>query len=148
MRGLRRSPGGFTLMEILAAFMILSLGVTSVLGILTSTVSRERAAVMRGRIGEAIPFVTELVREHVARPGEPEPIARRPVPGFPGLYFLAAFTPLQDWYNEYVARIGLTWQQGGAARVEQFVLILSGAEPYHRRAANRLFGGEESVFQE
>ncbi len=139
----RPRTAGFTLIEILAAFLILSLGMGAVLGFLSSTLARERAAVMRTRICGAIPVVEDLVREEISGGGELRDVEARDVPGFPGLRWSAAFRESRGWPGEILARIVFTWQEGGDAQEEVLVEFFSRNEPFRARAAEALLRGGE-----
>ena len=133
-----RREGGFTLIEILAAFLVLSLGMGAILGFLSSTLARERAAVMRTRIAGALPVVEELVGERVREEGKLRDVVDQEIPGFPSLRWSASFREIPDWPGEVLAWIVLTWQEGGDARKESVVEFFSRLEPFHVRAARVL----------
>lgn len=138
LRSVQRRRAGFTLIEILAAFMILALGVGSVLTMLTGSVLRERTAVMRSRIVDALPFVEQQVRERLLAPGELEPVVSEQVPGFPDLKWSARFAVMPDWPGEVLARIGITWRESGDTREEPFLFLFSRLESFESRAPKAL----------
>ena len=142
-RKLEGGNGGFTLIEILAAFLILSLGMGAVLGFLSSTLARERAAIMRTRICGALPVVENLVREKLLEKGELTDLENQEVPGFPSLTWSATFRESRDWPGEVVAGITFTWQEGGDAQTEEVVEFFTRNEPFQVRAARVLLQGGE-----
>ena len=138
----RHTPG-FTLIEILAAFLILSLGMGTVLGFFSSTLARERAAVMRTRICGALPLVESLVREKLSEKGKVKDLVDQETPGFPSLTWSASFTESPDWPGEVLGRITFSWQEGGDAQKEEILEFFTRNEPFHVRAARVLLQGGE-----
>ncbi len=134
---------GFTLIEILAAFLILALGMGTVLGFFSSTLARERAAVMRTRLCGALPVVEDLVREKLREKGELKDLAGQEIPGFPGLTWSASFKESPGWPGEVLGRITFSWQEGGDAQKEEIVEFFTRNEPFHVRAARILLQGGE-----
>ncbi len=136
-----RETGGFTLIEILAAFLILGLGMGTVLGFFSSTLARERAAVMRTRICGALPVVEDLIRERLREKGDLKELEAQEVPGFPSLTWSASFKESRGWPGEVLGRITFTWQEGGDAQREEIVEFFTRNEPFHVRAARILLQG-------
>lgn len=155
----RRGPASaFTLVEILAAMMILLMGMASVLGLLAFGAAMSRNAALKGAGAIAVEAVVAdleesffpLVRDEETgewRAGEPARIEDRPVPGNPGLTYSAAGTPdplddtpggAQRWRVDVVIR----WTTSGEQRARTFRTLLLRQVPFGERLRRELLQGE------
>jgi prepilin-type N-terminal cleavage/methylation domain-containing protein len=167
VRSFARAPrprAGFTLVEILAAMMILLLGMASVLGLLAFGAAMARNAALKGAGASAVEAVVAdleetffpLVRDESTgdmRAGEPAPVKDRPVPGNPGLTYSASGVPdpLDDtpggarrWRVEVVIR----WTAGGEQKTKTFKTLLLRQVPFGERLRRELLHGDPPATSE
>jgi competence protein ComGC len=149
-----RPRAAFTLIEILAAMMILLLGMASVLGLLAFGAAMARNAALKTVGATAVEAVVAdleetffpLVRDEASREwraGEPKPVVDRPLPGHPGLFYSAVGTPdprddtpggALRWRVEVVIR----WTAGGERRAKTFETMLLRQVPFGERLRREL----------
>jgi type II secretory pathway component PulJ len=140
--------GGFTIIEVVLAMMILLIGMSSILGLLSFGATMTRTAELRTRAANAAgAVVTDLeetlfplvVVDGLEVPGEPEVIERRPVPGHPGLVYSAQATPnprtnaLLRHHLEYRVDMEIFWSTGGQQRSKRFTTLLLREVPFGER---------------
>lgn len=128
--GLRRSAG-FSLLEILIAMAVLSLGAASILALFAAAASTHRRAVDRTHAALMAERVFSEARM-LYTPGKlVEDLERELAVSFPpdaGAYTYEAlfFHPTEPGWTEDELVLGVTvrWRQSGAARAERFQTVL------------------------
>lgn len=126
MTDLRRTDGphaasgphtsaGFTLAEMLAALSILLLGVTALIGALTSAVGNRRTSDARFEMGALCDLVIHRVQQEAlvadADGGAPKFVALtdQPAAGFPGMLWSATAKPDANRPDLLLVRIDVRW---------------------------------------
>ncbi|MFN7590309.1 MAG: type II secretion system protein J [Planctomycetota bacterium] len=118
--GSRANPGpsasaGFTLAEMLAALSILLLGVTALIGALTSAVGNRRTSDARFEMGALSDLVIHRLQQEALVPdpdgGAPKFVAMtdQPAPGFPGMLWSATAKPHGDRPDLLLVRVDVRW---------------------------------------
>jgi len=143
-RGPRAARAGFTVLEVLLAMMILLIGTTAILSMLTFGASLARTAQLRAASAAEIEAVCADLEESFfpllpdGTVGEPTPIENRPVPGSPEVLYSARATPNPDRSEEYRVDVELSWKSAGVQRTHRFTTILLREIPFGERM-RRLF---------
>jgi prepilin-type N-terminal cleavage/methylation domain-containing protein len=136
--------GGFTLVEVMMAMLILTFGVTSLLGLMTLGVSTRRSAEQLNRavflVDEALQRVQEEVfatppAEGDAPPPELAPVQVDQIPGAPGMSYSIRFTAAEGDPDVVLARVDVRWREQGEVMAETFHRILRRHEPFARRVS-------------
>lgn len=138
-----RDRGGFTLVEMLAAMMILAFGITTVLGVMSAGLATERNSEL---IRDASRLAT-AVREDLEHGGmagtrdeaELQDIIGGRLPDFPDLqYDLRYETVDLDGRVDYVCRIRVRWLRGGSDVAEDFEFPLPRSKALYLRIRDEL----------
>lgn len=123
----RKSPRretGFTLVEMLAAMMILSFGITTVLGVMSSGLATERNAELirdASRLATAVREDLEHGRMQVEDEGVLQDVIGGRFPDFPDLQYDLRFEEIDlDGRIDYVCKIRVRWLRGGSDVAEDF----------------------------
>jgi len=120
-----RRAAGFTIVEVMLAMVILLIGATAVLGLLTFGATLTRAAQLRTAAASALDAV-DADLEQVLFPfadgevGEPVKIADRRVPGAPGVVYSAEAVQNPANPREYRVDVEMRWESGGVRRSRSF----------------------------
>lgn len=149
MSGSARHEHGFTLIEMLAAMMILAFGLTTLLGVFSSGLATEQNAEI---LRDASRLAT-TVRESIEEQGllgdvgaaVPDPIRDRRDPAFPGLAYDVDFEAVgEDASAEVFVTVTVRWLRGGAGVAETLRFPLPRGRPLYlrlrdatQRSANR-----------
>jgi prepilin-type N-terminal cleavage/methylation domain-containing protein len=132
-----RSRRGFTLVEILAALLLLSVGVTGVMGVLASGIKTEQA-------GELIRDASRLalaVRDQLAHDGrlgaahEPVPkgVSDGIHPDYPFLTYDLAFEADPELGSQVLVTITVKWLERGEAMDDEYRFFMSREHTLARR---------------
>lgn len=155
-----RTASGFTLLEVMLAMGILTLGATAILGLLTFGAAVTRAAELRSASAAASEAVlADLVEnlfplEEDGSAGEPVAIQDRPVPGAHGIVYTAEATAILDGPEtstgaplEYRVDVTLAWQAGGVRRGRSFTTLLLREIPFGERMRRLFVEREDQQFR-
>lgn len=149
LRGDRR---GFTLVEVVLAMMILLIGMTTIIGLLSFGAAMSKTATLRTHAANSVEAVLLDLEEHlfplvlvdgVEVAGEPTEIVDRAVPGYPALTYTAVATPDPDELGgpgpplEYRVDVELSWSSQGARQKKSFTTILLREVPFGERLRQR-----------
>ncbi len=135
--GRPRHSGGFTLVEILAALLLLSIGVTGVMGVLASGIATEQS-------GELIRDASRLalaVRDQLAHDGSlgaaheplPQAVEGASHPDYPFLTYSLAFEGDPDLGPQVLVTITVGWMERGEAVTDEYRFFMSRQYPLSRR---------------
>jgi type II secretion system protein I len=130
----RHQSQGFTLLEVMIAMLILSVGAASILSLFAAAASTHRRAVDRTRaalVAERVLGEARVLYAPGKEPGEiVEELKKRLPAEIDGyLHETVLFHP-EGWKaDELVARVMVRWRQSGAERSETFHTVLL---PRHR----------------
>ena len=136
------NAGGFTLAEMLAALGILLLGVTALLGAMTSSVAQRRSTdamleaqslcdnalhrlqneAVRQKAGASTALDLELV-----------PLQDQTAPGFPGMTWSAKVIEDENRPFVWLVKLEFKWLESGEDRLAEFVRILPKQLPLRDR---------------
>ncbi len=143
MTRLRSRRGGFTLLEVLLAMVLLFVGMASILGLLSFGAGLARTAELRGASAEAIESVLTDLEERLFPlerdasgadvVGEPRERVDVPVPGHPGLSYSTRSTPNPENPLEYRVDVEIRWSVGGSTRTKSFTTLLLRQIPFGER---------------
>ncbi|MCC6784423.1 MAG: prepilin-type N-terminal cleavage/methylation domain-containing protein [Planctomycetes bacterium] len=149
----RAGEQGFTLLEVLVALGMLTIGLTTLLGALALGAGTRRGAEMRVRASlladQVLQHVeNELLAEHplpedwekdadLAIPAANDGEAAAALAGFPGMAWRASFTTSAERPESVLVRIEISWRDDGENDGETFVRILPRSVPLARRVAQR-----------
>jgi type II secretory pathway pseudopilin PulG len=129
--------GGFTLVEILAALLILTFGVSALLGVFATGVVTERRADLGFQAAGLVAEVEADLRARIAGDDASDPPLKElidiPVPGRPGLRYSVRLVRNPEVPNEYLASIQIAWMEQGDARGQTFHRIVHRQESLSRR---------------
>lgn len=135
--------GGFTLLEVLLAMVLLFVGMASILGLLSFGAGLARTAELRGASAEAIESVLTDLEERLFPlerdasgadvVGEPRDRVDAPVPGHPGLTYSTRSTPNPENPLEYRVDVEIRWSVSGTARTKSFTTLLLRQIPFGER---------------
>jgi len=137
--------GGFTLVEMLAAIGILTLGLTAVVGVMSVGVSTRRGAELRHRAVLAVDqvllgvatdyFPAQPPAEDGAEPPPLEPLIIDPIPDFPELKARVEFTADPDVPNMVLVSVWVSWLEEGLSVGEKFQRVMDRRAPFFQRVA-------------
>ena len=138
-----RRPRGFTLLEMLIAMGILTMGLGSVLALFSFGAALLRKAQERERGALAV----EAIRADLASTlwrlradgtiEEAPPVKDRPVPGDPTLHYSATLRENPDLPGEVGVEIEVVFREKGKARKETYRTLLVREVPFEIRMAGR-----------
>ena len=148
----RDSRAGFTLIEVVLAMLVLAIGMTAILGLLSFGAALSRTSLLRSGAANSIEAVLKDLEETLfplevdadgnERAGEPLAISARPVPGYPGLTYGTSATPNPADPREYRVDVEITWAVGGTTRTKKFTTLLLREVPFGERLRTRLVEGK------
>jgi prepilin-type N-terminal cleavage/methylation domain-containing protein len=136
------TEAGFTLVEMLAALGILLLGVTSLLGALSSTVALRRTTDARLEATAVCDYALQRVQEQAVRKRadaatdldlEVVPLDNQTVPGIEGMVWSATTVLDEQRPDVWLVRLQVRWQEEGEDVVEEFVRLLPRQLPLGQR---------------
>jgi uncharacterized protein (TIGR02598 family) len=156
--GLRRSGApraGFTLLEVVLAVGVLTLGMGALLGMLTFGAALTRTAALRAASAAALESVmADLevglfpLRED-GSVGDPVEVDDRAVPGAPGVVYSARAEPLLEGPRtssgdplEYRLEVTVRWSAGGVQRARTYTSLVLREVPFGERMRRRFLGSE------
>lgn len=154
------AQAGFTIVEVVAAMLILMIGMSTILGLLSFGAAIARTAELRAGVAQSIEavvadledtlFPLELDANGREVVGEPQDVVERAVPGQPDLVYSARATPNPDTLRadyagvpEYRVDVEVSWKSGGNTRTTSFKTLLLGEVPFGERMRRRFISGEE-----
>jgi prepilin-type N-terminal cleavage/methylation domain-containing protein len=126
----RRTQGGFTLIEVMAAIVVFLVGVVGVLGLLTSGTrlhqESQNLVVTNDVADEVLMLAQRELAERAPLTGDtiPEPPPPHPVPSRPELLFSWKVVPAAD-QSLYLLRVEVGWMEHGRAQSRSFERVLS-----------------------
>ncbi len=133
---------GFTLIEMLAAMLILSFGVTSMLGVFSAGLATEQSAELirdSARLAQA-------VRERIEADGllgdvgqaVPKPVRGATLPEFPGLSYDIDFnTSGPEGQSEVLVEVRVRWMRSGSGASETYRFPMPRGKPLYLRLRER-----------
>ncbi len=128
---------GFTLVEVLAAILVLSIGVTSLLAVMGTGLTTHRESDLRVQASDAVRLVeADLLSRLFAGEqtgADPRDLENVPLTGRPGMRYSVKFRKNPALTDEFLAEIEITWMEAGETRGESFARLIHRAEPFSRR---------------
>lgn len=145
--------GGFSLLEVLVAVGIVTVGITAVLALFAAGVDVHKRAVDQTNAALAVQslaselearYTVAQVDAWVAQAGKKSKRKVRPsdflkdvderkpveIPGFPGYRYSVEYTALDPEGNAVLARFKVFWRQGGALAVAEEMPVVLLKRPY------------------
>ena len=152
-----RAKSGFTIIEVIAAMLILVFGMTTILGLLSFGASMTRTARLRGESAQAIEAILADLEENLFPLilvdgdeviGEPEEFEGRPVPGHARLSYSTKCVPGPDPPGPGVPRewrvdVEIAWNVQGARRTRSFTTLMAQEIPFGEKLRRRFVEGLE-----
>jgi type II secretory pathway pseudopilin PulG len=146
----RARRAAFTIVEILVAMMILLIGMSAILGLLSFGAAMTRAAQLRTAASASVEAVVADLEETlfpITRDpttgdwsvGEPPEITDHPVAGYPGVTYTAKAKPDPteiggpDGALRYDVTVDMHWTAGGQTRSKTFHTLLLRQVPFGER---------------
>lgn len=123
---------GFTLAEMLAALSILLIGVTALIGALTSAVGNRRTSDARFEMGALSDLVVHRLQQEALQPdadgGAPKFVALsdQPAPGFPGMTWSATAKVDDTRPDLLLVRVDVRWPGSDDLAAEDGAVALGG----------------------
>ena len=149
----RRRRAGFTLIEVVLAMLVLLIGMTAILGLLSFGAALSRTSSLRSGASGAIdavvadleeslfPLVLDELGDEVA--GEPRDLVDQEIPGYPGLLYSTKATPNPENPLEYKVEVEMKWAVGGTTRTKKFTTLLLREVPFGERLRARIIEGKK-----
>lgn len=140
--GAVRAQRGFTLAEMLVALMILLLGVTSLLGALSSSVAQRRTTDARHELTALCEAAILRVQNEAVRApdGNPSPLqlefvplVDQQTPGFPGMTWSASATVDETRPTLWLVRLTVKWMETGENTSAEFLRVIPRQLPLRDR---------------
>ncbi|MHC5065871.1 MAG: type IV pilus modification PilV family protein [Planctomycetota bacterium] len=150
---------GFTLLEMMVAMGVLIVGVTSLLGALSSGLGTRRGAEQRQRavlLADHVihelesgawfepPPAAELDTGSLAQDLAIDPITVRSVPGYPGMKYRVQFEVDPEHPDLVLAKIRISWMDQGGDVGTEFLRIMSRSQPLSQRVERTIKDRQES----
>lgn len=144
--------GGFTLLEMMVALGLLIVGMTSVLGALSSGLGTRRQAEMRSRASLLAEQVLGELRVDPSRAGEafsavgeaidegaeaPPPVVVERIEGYPGMRYTLFVSTDPDYPEMVLVRLRVAWRSQGEFTGTEFHRLLPRTPTLSRRVAER-----------
>ena len=139
----RPSPiAGFTLVEMLAALGILLFGVTTLLGVLSTSVAERRTTDARHELAALCDFAVHRVQhEAIRRVGDSTlpfdlafvPLVDQPVPGLEGMKWSARAIESEARPDLWLVQIEAKWLDAGEEVTAEFLRVLPRRLPLRER---------------
>jgi prepilin-type N-terminal cleavage/methylation domain-containing protein len=146
----RTATAGFSLLEVIVAIGIVTVGVTAVLALFAAGVDTHKRSIdqtnaalaaqglaseleARFTVARIDAWKTKLLRQGRKKVDDREYLQDIPapgkecpeIPGFPGYLYSVRFTPLDPEANAVLARIEILWRKGGGKpATEEFPVVL------------------------
>jgi len=145
--------GGFTLIEVVLAMLVLLIGMTAILGLLSFGAALSRTASLRSGAAGAIdavvadleeslfPLQLDELGDEVA--GEPRDVNEHEIPGYPGLVYTTKSTSNPENPLEYKVEVEMKWAVGGTTRSKRFTTLLLREVPFGERLRARIIEGKK-----
>jgi hypothetical protein len=123
-----------TIVEVLVAMGILLIGLTAVLGLLTTGAALSRSAALRTTAAAASEAVVADLAETLfpledpeavfGGVGEPLDVVERVLPGEPNIVYSARARQNPERPLEYLVEVELAWRSAGVRRVRRFTTLM------------------------
>lgn len=154
--GGRREAGesaGFTLIEVVLAMLVLLVGMTAILGLLSFGAALSRTASLRSGASGAIdavvanleeslfPLQLDELGDEVA--GAPRDVVEQEIPGYPGLLYTTRSVANPENPLEYKVEVEMKWAVGGTTRTKKFTTLLLREVPFGERLRSRIIEGKK-----
>jgi prepilin-type N-terminal cleavage/methylation domain-containing protein len=126
----RRTQGGFTLIEVMAAIVVFLVGVVGVLGLLTTGTRLHQESqnlVATNDVADEVLLIAQReVAERVAAAGDalPEPPPPQPVPSRPEIRYAWKVVPAPD-QSLFLLRVELSWLEHGKTQTRTLERVLT-----------------------
>ncbi len=137
-----RHENGFTLAEMLVALGILLLGITSLLGAMSTSVAQRRTTDARHELTALCEAALLRVQHEAPRApnGNPSPLALefvpmvdQPAPGFPGMRWSASATVDESQPTLWLVKLTVQWLDGGENTTAEFLRVIPRQLPLRER---------------
>ncbi|MEO2147206.1 MAG: prepilin-type N-terminal cleavage/methylation domain-containing protein [bacterium] len=151
-----RSRAGFTLIEVVLAMGVLTLGMSALLGMLTFGAALTRTAALRASSAAALEAVMEDLEaglfplEEDGSAGEPAEIVDRPLAGSKDIVYSASASPnLEGPITpsgeplQYRLDVTVNWSSGGLRRAKQYTTLILREVPFGERMRRRFLGAQD-----
>ncbi|HPF14867.1 MAG: prepilin-type N-terminal cleavage/methylation domain-containing protein [Planctomycetes bacterium] len=147
----QNSRGGFTLIEVMLAVGLLTLGMTAVLGLFTFGAALSQAAVLKTQSAHLVEAITQELPGRLfplgpdGIPALPEDLRDLPVPGDERLHYHATATPIDGGPLaedggplEFLVRVEVFFTQQGVRKAHTFQTRLLREQTFAERLRRRL----------
>lgn len=155
MKVRQHARAGFTLLEVVLAIGVLTLGMGALLGMLTFGAALTKTAALRAASAAALESVMADLEvglfplEEDGRVGDPIVIEERPLPGELAIVYSARATPLEEGPRtpqgdplEYRLDLTMSWTAGGGQRSKTYTTIVLREVPFGERMRRRFLGAQ------
>jgi prepilin-type N-terminal cleavage/methylation domain-containing protein len=133
----RHRQRGFTLVEILAALMVLSFGATALLVAIGAGIATQREADLKVQASEIVSIIEADIRNRWFAGEQTGAVLQDqmkvPLPGRRGITYSVRFTRNPEFPDEYLAAIEINWLDAGEQRGERYVRLVHRREPFAER---------------
>jgi prepilin-type N-terminal cleavage/methylation domain-containing protein len=146
-----RACAGFTLMEMMAALVILLFGVVALIGAMTSSIAQRRTADARHELTALVDkAVHRAMQEAVKGPGgnaspselKFEPLVDQTTPGFPGMTWSASAIADENRPELWLVKITVKWFDASEEVTSEFLRVVPRQLPLRDRVSS--FRGEDA----
>jgi prepilin-type N-terminal cleavage/methylation domain-containing protein len=149
----KRRRAGFTLIEVVLAMLVLLIGMSAILGLLSFGAALSRTASLRSGASGSIdavvadleeslfPLQLDELGDEIA--GEPRDVKDHEIPGYPGLLYSTQSTPNPENPLEYKVEVEMKWAVGGTTRTKRFTTLLLREVPFGERLRSRIIEGKK-----
>ena len=151
-----QTRAGFTLLEVVLAMGILTLGMSALLGMLTFGAALTRTAALRAVSAAALEAVMEDLEaglfplEEDGSAGEPAEIVDRSLAGSKDIIYSAKARPNLEGPTtstgeplQYRLDVTVSWSSGGMRKAKQYTTLLLREVPFGERMRRRFLGAKD-----
>lgn len=151
-----RSRAGFTLIEVVLAMGVLTLGMSALLGMLTFGAALTRTAALRASSAAALEAVMGDLEaglfplEVDGSAGEPAEIVDRSLSGSKDIVYSASASPNLEGPTtpsgeplQYRLDVTVNWSSGGLRRAKQYTTLILREVPFGERMRRRYLGAQD-----
>lgn len=148
--------GGFTLIEVVLAMGILTLGMSALLGMLTFGAALTRTAALRASSAAALEAVMEDLEaglfplEVDGSVGDPAEVKNRPLAGSKEIMYSAIASPNLEGPEtpngqplQYRLDVTVQWSAGGMRRSKQYTTLILREVPFGERMRRQFLGAQD-----